>query len=714
MPKPKRSQEIEEKIIAKVLGVMLPLGIVTVIAGGIIPAFMPGLRTRIIPDIAVAAFLALVWLASERGKVRLAAHLLTAILSIAILVGMAVNGGVLSQSYRASLLLIALTAWLYGPRVAVGFAIACVAVGGAFVGLDALGLLPEAQLFSPLFVWTMISITCLLMLGATAIPNHMLRQAFDESEESRAEAEEAHRYEKQALEALQESEERYRDLIENSQDLISTHDLEGRMLSANEASARASGYPVKSILGMNLVDLLDPTTRDQFDAYLNTMRTQGQASGIVTIRTASGETRYWEYRNTLRTEGVDVPIVRGMAHDITERKLAEAERKKLEAQLRQAQKMESVGLLAGGVAHEFNNLLQGIMGYVEILQMDLGTDSSHGRKLEKVYQAGKRAADLTHQLLAFSRRQTLFPVCMDLNPLIQDLMKLLKPIIGANIDLRFIPAAGLGTVYADKRQIEVVLMNLCINARDVMPQGGQLIIETENVDIGEAYCREHESTLRGRYAMIRITDTGHGMDDATRAHIFDPFFTTKGVGEGTGLGLAMVYGIVKQHTGMIDIYSEINKGTSFEIYLPIVDEPAAEDASSGRVLGPGGTETILIAEDEDIVLLYLEQILSRGGYTVLSACDGEEALRIFEEHADAIDLALLDVMMPKLGGHDVMDHIQAVSPRVRFLFSSGYSENPIQTNFIIKEGLRLIKKPYEAANLLRAVRETLDGSHESA
>jgi signal transduction histidine kinase len=404
----------------------------------------------------------------------------------------------------------------------------------------------------------------------------------------------------------------------------------------------------------------------------------------------------WENRN----------IVFSIGTDISDRKRAEAEREKLEAQLRQAKKMEGLGQLAGGIAHDFNNLLQVILGYTDIMTMDLGPDRPKG--LDAVRQAADRAADLTRQLLAFSRRQIIKPVNLDLNDLVQGVLKMIGRVIGEHIDLCFMPGERLGTVYADKGQIEQILMNLCVNARDAMPTGGTLTIETKNVAIGGEYCREHPWATEGRYVSLSVTDTGHGMDEATRAQIFDPFFTTKGVGQGTGLGLATVYGIVKQHNGLIDVYSEPGKGAAFKVHFPIVDRPAQNMEPKVEEPVVGGTETILVAEDEAMVRELVSRILQTAGYAVLTACDGEEALRVFEEHADAIDMAILDVMMPKLGGRDVMDRIQAKHPGMRFLFSSGYSETAIHTNFVIEEGLRLVTKPYRGAELLLTVREMLD------
>ncbi|MCC6697644.1 MAG: PAS domain S-box protein [Candidatus Hydrogenedentes bacterium] len=394
--------------------------------------------------------------------------------------------------------------------------------------------------------------------------------------------------------------------------------------------------------------------------------------------------------------------------DVTTRKRAAEEKEKLEAQLRQAQKMEAVGQLAGGVAHDFNNFLQVILGYLDVLQDGLSEDTVYREAFNSISEAATRAADLTRQLLAFGRRQVIQPANLDLNDLVGGVLKLINRVIGEHIDLRFVPGKGPATVRVDKGQIEQVLVNLCVNARDAMPTGGTLAIATENVFIGDEYCRDHPSAQPGPYVLCALTDTGQGMDEKTLAHIFEPFFTTKEVGQGTGLGLAMVEGIVKQHGGFIHVYSEPGRGTEFKLYFP-ASERSADSVAAKREEAPvGGTETILMAEDNEMVRNSVSRMLQNAGYTILTACDGEEAIQVFEENGEHIELALLDVMMLGLNGREVMDYIHARCPRIRFLFSSGYSETGIHTDFVIKEELRLITKPYTNAQLLRAVREALD------
>lgn len=389
-----------------------------------------------------------------------------------------------------------------------------------------------------------------------------------------------------------------------------------------------------------------------------------------------------------------------------------SERKRLEDELQQARKMEAVGQLAGGVAHDFNNILQIILMNAELIQNGCISDAFSREAIGEVGKAAQQAADLVRQLLAFSRRQVIQPVNVDMNDLIEGVLKMLRRLIGEHIEVQFVAAETLDTVFVDKGQIEQILMNLCVNARDAMPQGGRLTLETGNAVFDEEYCVNHPWAAEGKYVSVTITDTGCGMDAETCARIFEPFFTTKGVGKGTGLGLSTVYGIVKHHKGLVHVYSELGKGTAFKVYLPAVEGAARQLCANVPQKIAGGSETILVAEDELSVLNLVTLILRSAGYSVLTASDGNEALSVFENHTDSIDLVLLDVMMPGLGGRQVMDKIAAKYPAVRFLFSSGYSENAIHTDFIIQEGLRLIQKPYHRYDLLRTVREILDeGQH---
>ncbi|SEM01299.1 PAS domain S-box-containing protein [Syntrophus gentianae] len=383
-------------------------------------------------------------------------------------------------------------------------------------------------------------------------------------------------------------------------------------------------------------------------------------------------------------------------------------RKALEEQLRQAQKMEAIGQLAGGVAHDFNNILQAILGYTQMILLSLGPDDENRGKLEQVAKAGEKAAALTRQLLAFSRRQVLHLGPLDLNSTIDDLTKMLHRLIGEDIELIFLPDSALWTVNADRSQMEQVIINLCINARDAMPEGGRLTIETRNIQFDDDDRARYDWAKPGRYAQLNITDTGCGMDLDTRSKIFDPFYTTKEQGKGTGLGLATVYGIVRQHEGMIHVYSELGQGSLFSIYLPITERTEEKTLVEPQGPAPGGHETILLAEDDEPLRFLAEEILKMAGYHVLAAVDGEDALRVYREHAQEVDLLLTDLVMPKKSGRAVYEEIRAQNPDIRCLFMSGYSEKAAHPNFVLDEGFHLIQKPFKAADLLKTLRQELD------
>ncbi|SEM77183.1 PAS domain S-box-containing protein, partial [Syntrophus gentianae] len=387
-----------------------------------------------------------------------------------------------------------------------------------------------------------------------------------------------------------------------------------------------------------------------------------------------------------------------------------SDRKALEEQLRHAQKMEAIGQLAGGVAHDFNNILQAILGYTNIILTSLGPEDRHYGKLMEVEKAGEKAAALTRQLLAFSRRQVLQLGPLDLNSVIDDLMKMLRRLIGENIELSLHPDSALGKVNADRSQMEQVVVNLCVNARDAMPDGGKLSIETSTIWLDDDDCTKYDLDKPGSYVRLSVTDSGCGMDPETKSKIFEPFFTTKEKWRGTGLGLATVYGIVRQHDGMIEVYSEIGKGSRFDVYLPVIESAEEEPIKAGHIPAPGGHETILMAEDDAPLRFLTEEILKLAGYRVLAAVDGEDALRLYREHGQEVDLLLLDVIMPKKGGRGVYDEIRAVHPGIRCLFMSGYSEDAVHTNFILDHGLKLIQKPFKSMDLLRMLRQELDRS----
>ncbi len=373
--------------------------------------------------------------------------------------------------------------------------------------------------------------------------------------------------------------------------------------------------------------------------------------------------------------------------------------------------MQAIGQLAGGVAHDFNNILQTILGHLDFALVQSEEGSELRQDLLEVQKSAEKAGSLTRQLLAFSRQQMLEPADLDLNSVVERMMNILRRVISENIAVRYLPGTEGRTIHADPRQVEQVLLNLCVNARDALPQGGHISIKTRNDDLDERFCAGHPWLRPGGYAVLEVEDDGVGMDHETREQIFEPFFTTKGLGSGTGLGLATVYAIVEQHKGMIVVESEVDVGTTIRVFWPTVDrEPRPDGGAEEQCLAPGGSETILLAEDDLGVCNLAERILINGGYTVLTAHDGGEAVRLFEAHVDEIDLVLVDVIMPGLDGAQVRDRVSDLKPGVKVLFSTGYSGTEVGSR--VGPGgdlIEMLAKPYRADTLLHRMRTILDG-----
>jgi signal transduction histidine kinase len=402
------------------------------------------------------------------------------------------------------------------------------------------------------------------------------------------------------------------------------------------------------------------------------------------------------------------PHVLALFADMSDRKRAETEREKLQAQLMQSQKMEAVGQLAGGVAHDFNNILTAIIGYGGLLQIKIADDDPLRPTVDQILESADRAAQLTHSLLAFSRKQVLMMKPTNLNGIITRQERFLRRIIGEDIEMRTI-LRGDAVIMADSGQIEQVLMNLAANARDAMPKGGHLTIETDLLDLTEAHISAHGFDKPGSYAMVSVTDTGMGMDEETKQKIFEPFFTTKEVGRGTGLGLAIIYGIIKQHRGYINVYSQVGRGTTFKIYLPVHsgrEEQPERSAAPPPVLT--GSETILLAEDDATLRAFFKDILTEYGYTVVIAENGDDAIRKFTERKDEIEACVIDMIMPKKSGMEVFEAVAKIKPGIKFIFSSGYTADKVHREGL-PAGTEFITKPASPQAFLKKIRDVLDG-----
>jgi two-component system, cell cycle sensor histidine kinase and response regulator CckA len=507
-----------------------------------------------------------------------------------------------------------------------------------------------------------------------------------------------------AEKALKASEERFRSFMKHFPGLAYIKDAEGRILFANEKFSEYFNFNPAALVGKNNHDLF-PT---EFAEKLAQDDRRVLSAGKTEYIEESFGGRIW---NTCKFPIVisgATPLLAGFTIDITETKNAEEERKKLETQLQQAMKMEAIGRLAGGVAHDFNNLLTSITGNVQLALMDLRPLDPLADTLSEIRKAANSAAALTRQLLTFSRKQLIEPRALDLNELILRMQKMMARLIGEDIELKTNLGRELGAVKIDPGQFEQIVVNLAVNARDAMPNGGHLGIETARIDLDEEYCRRHSCTRAKSYVMLTVSDTGQGMNDQVKAHLFEPFFTTKEKGKGTGLGLAVIYGIVKQAGGAIEVYSKVNHGTAFKIYLPCVEERAESIEKESLALDmPGGNETILLVEDEAVLRVLVSKVLKRLGYRVLEADSGGNALVIAERHTEPIHLLLTDVVMPGINGRELADRVAKMHSGIKVLYTSGYAEDVIAHRGAIEEGLSFIGKPYDPQGLAKKLREVL-------
>jgi PAS domain S-box-containing protein len=493
--------------------------------------------------------------------------------------------------------------------------------------------------------------------------------------------------------------------VEQAAEAIVITDREGTILYVNPAFERITGYSREEAVGKN-PRILRSGHHDP--SFYREMWATIERGDVWT-----GHFFNWKKDGSLYEEDATISPVRDSSGSIVSFVAVKKDVTRmvsLEKQVRMAQKMESVGTLAGGIAHDFNNMLTVILGYGEMLKPRIANDPKATSDLDEILRGAERASVLTRQLLTFARRQVVDPVHLDLNEVMTGLVKLFRKVTREDIEIKTFPAEGLPTIRADRGQVEQVLMNLSINARDAMPGGGQLVVETQEAWLDEEYVKQYPYMKAGRYAVLSVSDTGIGMDEGTRERIFEPFFTTKGPDKGTGLGLSVVYGIVKQHGGFIHVYSEPGKGTTFRIYFPVVDVPADPKVVAARGIIHGGSETILLAEDNESVRHLTEQTLASFGYKVLTACDGEEALDIFRGHGKEIAMVVLDVVMPKKGGKQAYDEMVKIQTGLKVLFLSGYSANAIHESFVLLPGLSFLQKPFGPGVLARKVREVLDGT----
>ena len=513
--------------------------------------------------------------------------------------------------------------------------------------------------------------------------------------------------------ALKEAEEKYREIYNNVTDAIflislDSNDSPGHFIDANQIACARYGYPCRKIQSLRLEDITAPDRRSELPSFIATLCRHGRELVETDHLTAVGDIFPVEisaHLFDLQGERTILSVVR----DISERLRNEQEKRLLEEKLVQAQKMESIGRLAGGVAHDFNNVLSSILGYSELALMRITEDTPLRKDIEAIRDAGEKAAALTRQLLAFSRKQVLEVKAVSLNSIVQDLRQLLSKMLGEDIEMVVCANAMTGVVEADIGQIEQVVMNLAVNARDAMPGGGRLVIETQDVTLDSEYTARHPEVSPGAYVMLAVTDCGEGMSKDVLEHIFDPFFTTKERGKGTGLGLATVHGIIKQHKGHIHAYSEPGNGTIFKIFFPASNREVAQREKKPEAPLRGGQERILVVDDERSIRELVVSTLLPWGYICSEASCASEAIQGVGQGAAGPDLLITDVIMPGMNGKELADELLDKVPGLKVIFMSGYTDNAIVHHGVLEEGVNYIQKPVTPSVLLRKIRAVLDG-----
>jgi len=586
-----------------------------------------------------------------------------------------------------------------------------------FSGLEALELVKERCPALPLIIVTRsmseeTAVECLKRGAADYLVKENLARlgpAIERTLENKRIREEKERAEEEiriSREVLARERDLLSSLLDNIPDRIYFKDTESRFVRINKATSDMLGLsdPEQAVGKKDFDFFTEEYAKYSHQGEQELMRSGKAIVGLEAKETWPGRKDTWVSTTKVPLRGPEGDIIGliGISRDITEQKM-------LEEQLRQSQKMEAIGRLAGGVAHDFNNMMTVVNGYSEFLLSKLNKGGAEHKYAEEIMKAGKKASSLTQQLLAFSRKQVLQTRAVNLNALVTDLEKMLKRLIGEDIELQLDLDTKLGSIRADPGQIDQIIMNLAVNARDAMPRGGKIIVETVNVELDDEYCWLHMAAQPGPYVMLAVSDTGTGMDKETRSRIFEPFFSTKEEGQGTGLGLSTVYGIVKQSGGNIWVYTEPGHGTTFKIYFPRIEKaPQAgkrEEASGGSFRG---SETILLVEDEEMVRDFAYEVLGEMGYTVLEAGSGEEALRICEGHKGPIHLLLTDVVMPKMSGRELAGSCIRRHPGIKVMYMSGHTDNSVVQNGMLEAGMGFVQKPFTPLGLAKKVREVLD------
>ena len=509
---------------------------------------------------------------------------------------------------------------------------------------------------------------------------------------------------KMAERALEESEAKFRSYIESAPMAIFVADRQGRLIDFNPAAIDLLGYDAATLRDMNIMDLHPQEDSEEVRSVFATLLALGHVETERRMKKRNEQLIWVSLRAVMTPDQLSFAY----CQDISERKQMEEDRSRVEVQLRQAQKMESVGRLAGGVAHDFNNMLGIILGHAEMALDRMDPAQPLFTNLQEIRKAAERSANLTRQLLAFARKQTVAPKVLDLNETIEGILKMLRRLIGEDIDLAWRPGAGVWQVKVDPSQIDQILANLCVNARDAIAGVGKLTIETKNVTFDDGNCAGHVGYVPGEYVMLAVSDDGCGIDKETQDRLFEPFFTTKGVGEGTGLGLATVYGVVKQNNGFIDVFSQVDQGTTFKVYLPRHKGKSEQMLKEGSPKPAGrGHETILLVEDEPAILSMTTMMLECQGYTVLAAGTPREAIRLARACPGEIHLVMTDVVMPEMNGRDLAKNLLALYPNLRHLFMSGYTANVIAHHGVLDAGVNFIQKPFSMQGLAAKLREVL-------